>query len=203
MNHTATVAEERQATREETFNQRLCHLETLARPMVPDIFIASVVSISAAATVWLLLFAKYAFDSLSSIVLCTLILVMLSVPGTVLLGLWVSLRDVARIRAAAGVRAQPVAPSDPIQEPPAGDLKGRALGLLRSVWRKLETLLEIRDQVLFIEDELQALRSASSTLRLAASGPALIAIAVSGAFSVLLVLAAALAAVKFVLGIVF
>jgi len=203
MNQTATVAEEKQATREETFHQRLCHLETLARPMVPDTFIASAISISAAATVWLLLFAKYAFDSLSSIVLCTLILVMLSVPGTILLGLWVSLRDVARIRAAAGVPAPPLAPSDPTLETPAADLKARALGLLRSFWRKLETLLEIRDQVLFIEDELQALRSASSTLRLAASGPALIAIAVSGAFSVLLVLAAGLAAVKFVLGIVF
>jgi len=201
MNQTATVAEERQATREETFHQRLCHLETLARPMVPDIFIASVVSISAAATVWLLLFAKYAFDSLSSVVLCTLILVMLSVPGTILLGLWVSLRDVARIRAAAGVRAPPVAPPTPAQEAPAADLKGRALELLRSFWRKLETLLEIRDLVLFIEDELQGLRSASSTLRLAASGPALVAIAVSGAFSVLLVLAAVLAAMRFVFSV--
>ena len=196
MNQTVTVTEERQATREETFHQRLCHLETLATPLVPKAFIAAVVSLSAAGTAWLFLFAKFAFDSLTSVVLCTLILVMLAVPGTVLLGLWVSLRDVARIRAAAGVRAPAIVPPEP-QEAPA-DLRGRALELLRSFWRKMETLLEIRDQVLFIEDDLQTLRSASSTLRLAASGPALVVIAVSAAFSALLVLAAVLATMRFV-----
>src|SRR5688572_26334019 len=195
MNQTVTVAEEKQATREEIFHQRLCHLETLATPLVQKAFIAAVVSLSAAGTAWLLLFAKFAFDSLTSVVLCTLILVMLAAPGTVLLGLWVSLRDVARIRAAAGVRAPAVVPPAP-QETPATDMRGRALELLRTFWRKIETLLEIRDQVLFIEDDLQTLRSASSTLRLAASGPALVVIALSAAFSVLLVLAAVLATMR-------